>query len=100
MSRSVIYEITTTVEENSVETYEKYMREQHIPDLLATGFFTRAFFTRSAENAYRVQYHAPNRTSLDEYLKSEADRLRADFAAHFPKGISVEREVWEIVESW
>ncbi len=96
----IIYEITATVREDLIEEYEKYMRERHIPDLLETGFFVRAFFTRSNENRYRVQYHAPDQTALDNYLKAKADDLRSDFLKNFPDGIEVSRENWEILQIW
>jgi hypothetical protein len=96
----VIYEITAAVQAELVEEYEKYMRERHIPDLLATGYFRGAYFTRSAENRYRIQYHARDRAALENYLQTEAGRLRADFLAHFPEGIGLSRENWDILESW
>lgn len=96
----VIYEITAVVRAEFVEEYEKYMRERHIPDLLETGYFKQAYFTRSAENRYRIQYHAHNQTALDEYLKTKAEILRADFLAHFPEGAEVSREIWEILQTW
>lgn len=95
-----IYEITAVVRPELVEAYEKYMRSRHIPDLLATGYFNRAYFTRSAENRYRIQYHALNRLALDDYLRTQAERLRADFLAHFPEGVELSREVWEILQDW
>ena len=96
----IIYEITAIVRKDLIEEYEKYMRQRHIPDLLETGFFVRAFFTRSGENRYRIQYHAHDRTALDEYLKTKAEFLRNDFLEHFPEGIEVSRENWEILQSW
>lgn len=96
----VIYEITAIVQAESIEEFEKYMRERHIPDLLATGFFRAAYFTRSSENRYRIQYHAHDRKALDEYLKTDANRLRADFLAHFPTGIQLSRENWDVLQSW
>ncbi len=96
----VIYEITTIVRADLIENYEKYMRGQHIPDLLSTGFFSQVFFTRSSENRYRIQYHAHHQKALDEYLQKDATRLREDFAKHFPAGIEVSRENWEILENW
>ena len=96
----VIYEITAVVQAELVEEYEKYMRGRHIPDLLATGYFRGAYFTRSAENRYRIQYHAHDQKALDKYLENDANHLRADFLAHFPKGIELSREVWEVLESW
>src|SRR5687767_2238963 len=96
----VIYEITAIVQVELVEEYEKYMRERHIPDLLATGYFSGAYFTRAAENRYRVQYHAHDQTALKNYLQNDAGRLRADFLAHFPEGIELSRENWDVLESW
>lgn len=96
----VIYEITATVRADLIEEYEKYMRGRHIPDLLATGFFAAAFFTRTTGNRYRVQYHAPDENALKSYLEKDAARLRADFTKHFPAGVEPAREVWEIVQDW
>ena len=96
----IIYEITVTVQPKFVEAYEKYMRERHIPDLLLTKYFDRAYFARTLENRYRIQYHARDEEALREYLKTDAERLRADFHKHFPKGVELSREVWEIVQDW
>ena len=96
----IIYEITAIVEAEQIEAYEKYMRERHIPDLMATRYFHAAYFTRTLENHYRIQCHAPSEDVLREYLKNEAERLRADFNRHFPRGIELSREVWIIVDAW
>lgn len=93
----LIYEITATVDGELVEAYEKYMTEQHIPDLLATGNFAAAFFAKSG-TVYRVGYHADSREQFDAYMTAHAERLRADFTEHFPTGIEVSRQVLEIVK--
>lgn len=100
MGKTVIYEITAVVDAELIEKYEKYMREQHIPDLLATKYFRGAKFTRSTGNRYRIFYEAHNQESLDKYLETDAPRLRADFSAHFPTGIELTREIWQVVEHW
>ncbi|HEX8196065.1 MAG TPA: DUF4286 family protein [Pyrinomonadaceae bacterium] len=100
MNQAVIYEITAIVAPELIEKYEKYMRGQHIPDLLATGYFHGAKFTRSTKNRYRILYEAHNQESLNQYLESDATRLRADFLAHFPAGIELSREIWHVVEHW
>ena len=96
----IIYEITATVRADLIESYEKYMRETHIPDLLATGFFSGARIARAGSNRYRIQYEARDRKALDEYLETQAARLRADFLAHFPEGIELTRENWEVLRVW
>jgi hypothetical protein len=100
MLQTVLYEITAAVNVELIKKYEKYMREQHIPDLLETGFFVGAKFTRSSENRYRIVYEALDQESLDEYLEKEAPRLRADFQRHFPAGIELSRENWVVLEEW
>lgn len=96
----IIYEITATVRADLIESYEKYMRERHIPDLLVTGYFSGAKFTRAGANRYRIQYEARDKDALDDYLKSEASRLRSDFIAHFSEGVELSREIWEVVQIW
>lgn len=92
----LIYEITATVDANIAAEYEKYMTERHIPDLLATGHFAAAFFAKNGAQ-YRIGYHADSEEQLDAYLANDADRLRADLIAHFPKGVDLSRQVLEIV---
>ena len=96
----IIYEITATVSADLIETYEKYMLSQHIPDLLATGFFAGAKMARAGENRYRIQYEAFDQTALNDYLATEAARLREDFIGHFPDGVEVVRENWEVLQIW
>ena len=96
----IIYEITATVRVDLIEAYERYMREIHIPDLLATGFFSGARMARAGDNRYRIGYEAHDQKSLDEYLAFAAARLRADFLAHFPEGVEVARENWEVLQLW
>ncbi len=91
-----VYEITATVETGIRPEYETYMRCRHIPDLLATGYFRSVKFTRSGER-YRISYES---NDLEGYLANESERLRADFARHFPAGVVVERETWEVLEEW
>ena len=99
MSNQIIYEITAIVSIELADDYEKYMREIHIPDLMATGYFSGAFLTR-AENRFRIQYHAHDQNALDEYLKTDANRLRAHALSHFPEGVTLTRENWEILQTW
>ena len=96
----IIYEITAIVRADLIDEYEKYMRERHIPDLLKTGCFSGAKFTRSEENRYRIQYEARDIASTENYLQTYAARLRDDFKAHFPEGAEVFRENWEVLQIW
>jgi len=92
----ILYEVTVTVAAHLAEDYERYMVGQHIPDVLATGYFVSAEMSRSGDK-YRVSYYTETQDSLDRYLASDTERLRADFAAHFPEGVTVTREIWNVI---
>ena len=93
----VTYEITAIVEPSIVSEYEHFMTTRHIPDLMETGAFTGASFSRSSPGRYRVRYEARSRLSLDEYLHQHAARLRAHIAEVFPAGVEFSREEWDII---
>src|SRR5688500_14010798 len=90
----VVYEVTVQVESGLCEAYERYMTEQHIPDLLATDAFAGATFEKAAAGRYRVRYEALTQQILERYIDEVAPRILYDFARHFPRGIEADREVW------
>ena len=99
-NQMVTYEITAAVRADLCEAYERYMREQHIPDLLETGAFAGASLSRSAPGRYRVRYEAHSRAALEWYLAEHAPRLRQHFAEAFPVGVELTREEWSVLASW
>lgn len=92
------YEVTALVEPALAAAYERFMREHHLPDLLATGCFSRAELARSAADRYRASLEAPDEASLEHYMTEHAPRLRRDFLSRFPSGVTLSREVWTAVE--
>ena len=96
----IIYEVTTVVLADAIAAYESYMRETHIPSVLATGCFLRATIARSMPGRYRIRYEARNMDVLDRYLASHAQQFRADFAAHLGSNVQVSREVWSELQHW
>ena len=96
----ITYEITAQVRGDLVEKYESYMRSRHIDDVLATGFFASASFSKSTEGRYRIRYYAYDQAALDSYLKDSASELRQHFNDHFPEGVELTRENWTVVQYW
>ncbi|MCC7054718.1 MAG: DUF4286 family protein [Gemmatimonadaceae bacterium] len=96
----IIYEVTTDVQPDHIEAYERYMRERHIPDVMATGCFVSATLTHSIPGRYRVAYLARNMDVLDEYLGAHSEQFRDDFAAELGSNVRVSREVWAEMHRW
>ena len=96
----ISYEVMADVSDELRSRYEVFMRDRHIPDVLATGLAVGAQFGRAAEGRYRVRFDFEDRPALDRYLSTHASRLRADFIAHFPEGVTTSREVWSELRKW
>lgn len=96
----ILYEVTATPDAEMRARYETYMRETHIRDVLATGCFVAARFAAAPGGNYRTTYIASAQDHLDRYLDIHAPRLRDDFARHFPAGVALTREVWQVMEEW
>jgi hypothetical protein len=94
------YEVTVQVREDLVQRFEAYFTTKHIPDILATGCFEDIRFDRADSGLFRTVYHAATRADLDRYLKDHAAHFRADFAGHFPEGVTPSRENWTEIQSW
>lgn len=96
----IIYEITAIVNSDLAESFEQFMKEKHIPDLLETGHFRSAEIASFSSNFYRIRYEVISKTALDKYLDNDAERLRQDFLSHFPEGVELTREVLGVLQTW
>ena len=94
----IVYQVTATIDPDLTEKFERYMREKHIADVLATGAFMGASFESSGEGRYRTRYMAETQDALDNYLSDFAPELRDDVTANFPTGTEFGREFWVVLE--
>lgn len=78
-----IYNVTINIQEEIHDEWVKWMKEEHIPDMLATKKFTKALMTRVLVTeemggiTYSVQYTAETKQKLIEYYQQDAPTLRA-----------------------
>ncbi|WP_416446354.1 DUF4286 family protein [Leeuwenhoekiella sp. A16] len=88
----IIYNLTVNIEESIHDEWLYWMRNEHIPDVLATGKFNKALMTKVLVEeekggiTYSIQYTAKSKDALARYYKEDADRLRAEtnkFAGKF-----------------
>jgi len=96
----ILYEVTLQAEPQLAAAVEQYMREQHIPEIFATGCFRRIRFSHAAANRFRTSYQADGQGDLDRYLREHAAHFRAAFLSRFPEGVTLTRETWVQREIW
>ena len=97
---AVRYEVTVEVESALVDGFVRYMRDKHIPEIFATGCFRRIRLDRAGPTTLRTVYEALTQQDLERYLRDHTAGFRADFAAHFPSGVTVGRCTWSEIASW
>jgi len=84
----IIYNVTINVEKDVEESWVNWMKDTHIPDILATGFFHEHKMlrllneTEGEGETYAVQYFTDALDKLEKYMADEAPRLRDQ---HFEK---------------
>lgn len=99
-----IYNVTINVEETIHENWLQWMKTKHIPDMLATGKFTKALMTRVLVEeemggiTYSVQYTTKDRATLLAYYKEDAERLRGDAKQFEGKFVAFRTELEVISE--
>ena len=72
----IIYNITANIEESIHDDWLEWV-QQHIPKVLATGFFIKATFTKVLVEesmgglTYSIQYLAPSKEALESYYQQD-----------------------------
>jgi hypothetical protein len=94
------YEVTLQVEPALAVSVERFMREHHIPAIFATGCFRAIRFSQASAGRFRTSYQAATQADLDRYLNEHATRLRTEFQAEFPQGVTLTREIWNERQRW
>lgn len=78
----IVYNVTTKVEHSIAAAWLAWLKEEHIPDLVATGCFTHAIILQLTETdntegpTYAVQYHSPGKALYDRYIEQYAESMR------------------------
>ena len=81
-SGDIIYNVTTQVSHGIAKQWLKWLREEHIPEIVATGCFTHAAILRLIEvdetqgPTYAIQYHATSKAFYNRYIEIFADTMR------------------------
>lgn len=96
----VRYEVTLAVDPPQAELVERYMRQTHIPEILATGCFRRIRFERAAPGRFRTCYEAASIADVERYLSQHAEHFRADFRAKVGDAARPSRETWTELQHW
>ena len=79
-----IYNVTTNVAEEIHDQWLQWMKQKHIPNMLATGKFINAKMSQVLIDeemggvTYAVQYTTESKDTLEAYYNEDATKLREE----------------------
>lgn len=100
----ILYNVTVNIEKDSEQDWVIWMKEIHIPDVLATGMFIENRFYKILHDSedgsvnYSVQYFAESMEQVMAYQKYHAPKLQQDTLDKFGDKFVVFRTLLETVE--
>jgi|ERR1041385_7225182 hypothetical protein len=77
----IIYNVTINIDNEVHDEWMKWMKEIHIPEVVATGCFSsgtmfKLLVEEQSGTSYAIQYRAPNMDAVNRYLEKFAPGLR------------------------
>ena len=101
----ILYNVTVSIDPSSHEEWTKWMREVHIPDVLATGCFLESRLSRiqgeeEGGMTFSVMYLSPSQELYDKYHAEFAPKLQADHARLFQGRFAAFRTILNVVEEF
>ena len=99
-----IYNVKINIEESIQEKWTHWMKTEHIPEVLATGKFSKALMARVNVDeemggiTYSVQYTTDSKETLQKYYAENAVELRAQSKPFEGKYVAFRTELEVIAE--
>lgn len=100
----IIYNVTVNIDHAVHDEWVAWMKEVHIPDVMATGLFLESRMQRVlAEDeggiTYAIQYTAADMAHYERYRDEHAPRLQADAHRQYGGRFVAFRTLLEVVHT-
>ena len=99
-----IYNITTNVDKSIHDHWLEWMKETHIPDILATGNFYKALMTEVMTEeelggiTYSVQFSCINKENLENYFEESDQKMQGKMQKLFKNKFGTFTTVLKVVK--
>ena len=100
----IIYNVTVNIDNSVAEEWLQWMREVHIPEVMASTYFIKSQIARvmgdeeSGGVTYAIQYTARNMDDLMEYQRNHAPALQAKHSERYKDRYVAFRTMLEVIE--
>lgn len=100
----IVYSVTVSVDKEIHEEWTRWMKEVHIPDVMATGIFTeyrmlKVLSTDSGNDglSFNIQYTCDAMADLHRYQVQHAPALQKDHQEKYEGKVAAFRTLLEVV---
>jgi hypothetical protein len=99
----LIYNVTIAVSASIADAWLQWLKQVHIPEVMATGCFADYLIVRLLEvdesegPTYAVQYKALSRADYNRYIEVHAPRLRQASLDRWGDGFIAFRSLLEVI---
>ncbi|MEO5683422.1 MAG: DUF4286 family protein [Chitinophagaceae bacterium] len=100
----IVYNITTKVHSTISDAWLQWQREEHIPEIMATGLFTAFTVCRLLEQddnegpTYAIQFNAATAAAYEQYMHIHAPALRKKALEKWGERSISFRSVLEVIQ--
>ena len=100
----IVYNVTVKLESSIAEQWLQWMKEEHIPDVIATSCFTSASMLRLLETddsdgpTYAIQYQAESKADYNRYIEKFAASMRTKATEKWGHRFVAFRSVLQLVQ--
>ena len=100
----IVYNVTVKIEFSIMEEWLKWLKSEHIPDIINTECFTKATIFRLLEvdetegPTYAIQYFAESKSLYNSYIQNHAEEMRKKGTAKWGGKFIAFRSVLQIVD--
>ena len=101
----ILYNVTVSIDPAIADEWLEWMRQKHIPDVMATGCFLESRISRvhgeeEGGITYAVSYVAPHQSAMDTYQKDFAPGLQAEHTEKYQGRFAAFRTFLHIIEEF
>lgn len=99
----IIYNVTINIDDEVHDQWLSWMKDKHIPDMLATGKFSHAKMTKilveeeMGGTSYSIQYTCKDKKTLQLYYQENASIMREEGIKLFPNKFVAFRTELEVI---
>lgn len=97
----IIYNVTVKLDRDIHQDWLQWMKEEHVPEILATNCFNGARLSRLLDlpedegYTYSCQYFADSKKDYEKYISQYADELRNKAMSKFKNKFTAFRTLME-----